>query len=109
MVIPCVNCKKEFGVDDGLWWEKLFLCPDCHKVAERIHAQGEKRLRWMLSTLKSAIKDALIEGRLQFSTPEEQGEAGESRFLHQLQQLAHLSRAAGIRQEGHNGSRKPDD
>ena len=103
MDIGCVNCKKEFGVDDGLWWERLFLCPDCYKVAIRVQEQGERRLRWMLSTLKAAIKDALIEGRLQFATPEEQGEEGDKRFLLQLQQLAQLSRAAGIKSGGSGG------
>ena len=95
MEVPCVNCKKPFATDQGMWWERLFLCPDCHRVAVRIHEQGERRLRWMLSTLKAAIKDALLEGRLQFSTPEEQ-EGEDKRFLLQLQQLAQMSRAAGV-------------
>ncbi len=93
MDLPCVNCKREFPAEKGLWWERIFLCADCHRVATRIHEQGETRLRWMLSILKQAIKDALLEGRLQLSTPDQQGD--EQRFLLQLQTLAKLAKAKG--------------
>lgn len=105
MDVPCVNCKVEFDADKGQWWEKIFLCPDCCRTAERINKRGEARLRWMLSILKAAIKDALLEGRLQLGPNGETPNEGD--FLLQLKQLADRSRASNAKRED-DASTEPD-
>ncbi len=96
MDVPCVNCKKEFPSDEGKFWERIFLCPDCYQVATRIVERGEARLKWILSTLRQAVKQAAMEGRLQFATEEEanRDEAGPA-FIHQLNQLVNQTRHGG--------------
>lgn len=92
--VPCMNCKRDFKVDEGMWWEKLLVCPDCHKLATRIEERGEARLRWMRANLKAGIKATLIAGKLQLATSEQLGEDQSERFLLQLQELARRARAA---------------
>lgn len=106
MEVPCVNCKREFDPEKGQWWEKLFLCADCCRTAERIHERGEKRLRWMLTILKAAIKDALLEGRLQLGPSGEPPDEGD--FLLKLKQLADQTRASNTKKEA-DASPKHDD
>lgn len=91
MEVPCVNCRQKFQSEDGKFFEKIFLCPRCYSVATRILERGEARLKWLLSVLRQAIKQAALEGRLQFSTAEEaNNEDAESQqtFLSQLHKLA---------------------
>jgi hypothetical protein len=82
-----------------MWWEKIFLCPGCYKVATRIQERGEARLKWLLAILRQAIKDALLEGRLQFATEDEANEPDKPEnahnFLHLLQELAARARVTG--------------
>lgn len=103
MEVPCVNCKKEFPSGDGKFWEKIFVCPDCYTVVTRIQERGEARLKYLLSILRQALKDALLEGRLQFATAEEankdEGEA-KNDFLDQLQELARRTRTPAHRDGG---------
>ena len=90
MEVPCVNCKKSFPTSEGMWWEKLFLCPSCYKLADRTYKRGEARLKWMLALLKEAVKAAIMKGEL--ALPAETEETSDSFLLH-LKKLVEATKA----------------
>lgn len=64
--LNCLNCKCEVGSDEAKIYAQVFLCPDCFRIAERLHQRGEQELKMMMLVLKESIRVAALRGELQF-------------------------------------------
>lgn len=63
--IPCMNCKRQVTEDQGRVFAEVFVCADCHKMAESLYNRCDGELRRLLLMLRESIRIALVEGKLQ--------------------------------------------
>ncbi len=69
-----MNCHVDVPSGTAKAFKGVYVCSDCHKLAERALENLERELRSLLTLAGESIRIALIEGRLQFSqaTPGEE-------------------------------------
>lgn len=66
--LECLNCHAGVAPDQGKLFAQVFVCPRCFEMAEHLHERSLHELMMLQTVLREAIRLALIEGRLQFST-----------------------------------------
>jgi len=85
--LPCLNCGNPTDPDNVKLFAQVFVCPDCYTIAERLLTRGEQTLTLLRSLLKSSVRMAILEKKLQFI-----GQAAEDMpdvdFLGELSRLA---------------------
>jgi hypothetical protein len=82
-----MNCRKEVLPNEGKLFAEVFVCPDCYLVAERMMDRALKELKLVLVMMKDTIRVGLLNGKLQFRTPEELRVVKKSDFLAELGRL----------------------
>jgi len=97
MGLPCMN-QKVCGTTDvhpeqAKFFQKVFLCPVCFTVAEKLHLDGLTELQRLLSQWDEAIRVAAVEGRLQFL----ERSAGDTSKTVLLQTIVQLTEARDAR------------
>jgi DNA-directed RNA polymerase subunit RPC12/RpoP len=65
--LSCVNCKREVVAGEEKFFDKVYLCPDCHRIALRVLEKGERELKMMLMVLRESIRLAIVQHKLQFN------------------------------------------
>lgn len=71
--LPCMNCKKDVGPNDGRFFASVFLCEGCATMAQHFFDRLQQELVFLQTMAKEAIRTALVTGKFNF--PE--GPAGE--------------------------------
>lgn len=89
--LSCVNCRNEVQ-GEGQFFAQVFLCPDCFRIAEALLNRGERELKMLLIVLKEAIRQELVQGRLQFSTIEQVEDVPKRDLMTHLSDLAQRTR-----------------
>lgn len=69
--IACTSCKKMCLPGELSLYMRVLICDQCKSTAARMKAKGRQTLKWMETVLDEGIKNSLIEGKLQFRTPEQ--------------------------------------
>lgn len=64
--LPCVNCGQEVSPDEAKIFEQVFVCPECHAIAERLSARAEQTLTLMRGLLRTCLRQAILKQELQF-------------------------------------------
>ncbi len=90
--LPCVNCKADVAPEDAKFFGKIFVCPTCYAIAERLYERGENELRMLLLILHESIRGAIVQGKLQLS-PQQVGDMKREDLLEQLQRMAREARS----------------
>lgn len=86
-MLPCVNCKAEVEPQDVKFFGKIFVCPTCYLIAERLYTRGESELKMLLLILHESIRGAIVQGQLQFS-PQQLDDMKREDLLTHLQTMA---------------------
>lgn len=72
-LLQCLNCQEGVAADEGRIFAKVFVCPRCFAMAERLHERSVRELAMLQTMCREAIRVALVQGRLQFATgPDEE-------------------------------------
>ena len=87
MGLPCVNCKADVAPEDVKFFGKIFVCPDCYAIAERLYQRGESELKMLLLILHESIRSSIVQGKLQFS-PQQLADMKREDLLTHLQTMA---------------------
>lgn len=87
MGIPCVNCGTDVPPNEAKFFGKIFICPACYKIAERLYQRGEQELKMLLLVLHESIRVAIVQKQLQFS-PQQVEDMKKEDLLAHLQKLA---------------------
>ncbi len=92
--IPCMNCKRQVAQDQGRVFAEVFVCPDCHKMAESLYNRCDGELRRLLLMLRELIRIALVEGKLQLGPAMSNEEIPKAELLKMITELAEKKNAA---------------
>jgi hypothetical protein len=90
--LSCMSCHKEVVEEQGKFFAEVFVCPDCFLLATRFYERAEQDLKRLLVMMKEAIRVGLLQGKLQFKTPEQIKEAPRNDVLEKLSELAKEAR-----------------
>lgn len=85
--LPCMNCGAEVPSSQAKFFAEVFVCTDCHAVAERMMQRTHKELKLVLAMMKDAIRMGLLQKKLRFRTPEELEKEDKADFLSRLGEL----------------------
>lgn len=66
--LTCLSCKKPTD-DKARTVLQVFLCAECADYADHFRATLVKQLQWLLTVVDNAIREALLEGRLRPTQP----------------------------------------
>jgi hypothetical protein len=83
-----VNCKADVDPQDVKFFGKIFVCPTCYAIAERLYERGESELKMLLLILHESIRSSIVQGKLQFS-PQQLADMKREDLLTHLQTMAH--------------------
>lgn len=92
--IPCMNCKRVLESDKGRVFAEVFVCENCHKMAESLYNRCDGELRRLLLILRESIRIALVEGKLQFSPALPNEEVPKAELLKMIVELTEKKNAA---------------
>jgi len=82
-----MNCKAGVSQQDGRFFAEVFVCPGCYRVAETLHNRAQQELKLVLVMMRDAIRLSLLQGQLQFKTPEQLSEAPSGEIVKQMASL----------------------
>ena len=91
--IPCKNCDKVMGADDGKIFAEVVVCPTCYTMAERLFSRCDRELRQMLLLLQEAIRVALIEGKLHYGAAQPLDEVPKEELLRMIVKMTESKHA----------------
>lgn len=83
-----MNCQRALREDEAKFFAAVFVCSDCHFMAERLFTRARKELNQLLVVMKESIRLALIEGRLQFSNTVQVDEVSKKELIQNMMDLA---------------------
>ena len=87
MGLPCINCREE--VEEGKFFEKLFLCPDCCGAAHALHHRFVVQLQLLLEGhLTELLKQSLVAGKFTYRSASEVGAIAKEDVLKALLELS---------------------
>lgn len=83
--MKCMNCHVELGSSEGKLFAKVFVCPTCHEVAERLYRRVEHDLKACLTLTHDKIREYLTLGKLRVGPQEDKSSVlDRSELLKQL-------------------------
>jgi hypothetical protein len=91
--LPCVNCRQTVGQKDAKFFDGVFLCPNCHAIAQRVEDRLSSELKMMHVMLHESIRVACCEGRLHLSSQTIGPDASKKDVLEAIIQLTSLKQA----------------
>jgi hypothetical protein len=83
----CLSCNNAVPAGEGKLFAEVFCCPNCYTRAERTMERALADLQNLRIMMKDLIRQALLEGRLQFQ-PEPAGDVPKQALLSRLAMLA---------------------
>lgn len=92
-MLSCVGCKREVSAGDGKLFAEVFVCDGCFLIASRLFERGQQELKMLLVVLKEAIRNEILQGRLQFQSADEVREVPKRDLITHLAELAEKARA----------------
>jgi hypothetical protein len=96
--LSCVNCKADVDPQDVKFFGKIFVCPNCYAIAERLYERGESELKMLLLILHESIRSSIVQGKLQFS-PQQLADMKREDLLTHLQTMAREAKAGPLKKE----------
>jgi hypothetical protein len=84
--LSCVSCGKEIAENEAEFFSKVLICHDCKILADRMHLRGEQTISLLSSMLQLSIRQAILDGKLQFHA-RALGEPADVDFLGELSRM----------------------
>jgi len=85
--LPCLSCREE--VEEGKFFEKLFLCPECQAAAHALHHRFVVQLQLLLEGhLTDLLKQSLVAGKFTYRSASEVGAIAKEDVLRVLLELS---------------------
>jgi len=85
--LPCLSCRKE--VEEGKFFERLYLCPECCATAHALNHRFVVQLQLLLEgKLLELLKQSLVVGKVEYRSTDEVGALAQEDVLKALFELA---------------------
>lgn len=66
MGLSCLNCGAGIPTNEGLFFEQVMVCRNCHHIAEGLMARGLQTIHTLRQLLGMSIRQAILTRKLQF-------------------------------------------